>query len=100
MSVWRTNPVQKEPIIELHQWRVVEADGMRHFVGYSYQGQEGRVSSPITMYNSRVRQGTTRSGRIYQLIGSAGAHDDADYVFERWIRLNGIKNTKDVSNEY
>jgi hypothetical protein len=100
MSVWRTNPVQKEPIIELHQWKVVEADGKRHFVGYSYQGAEGRVSSPIETYDAQSGVGRTRSGRLYQLVGDNGHHDDAEYVLERWCILNRINKTKDVSNEY
>jgi hypothetical protein len=99
-GVWRTNDVTIEPEIELHLWKVLEADGSRHFVGYSYNGQEGRVSSAITMYNRARRLGTTKSGRKYKLVGAPGFHEDADYVWGRWSKLNGINNVKDVTNEY
>jgi hypothetical protein len=99
-GVWRTNKVEVEPKIELHLWKVLEADGTRHFVGYSFNGQEGRVSSRIMKYNRASRTGITGSGRHYQLMGPPGSHEDADYVWDRWTKLNGIENVKDVTHEY
>lgn len=99
-GIWRTNAVAVEPEIELHLWKVLEADEARHFVGYSFNGQEGRVSSAIVKYNQAARRGTTRSGRVYKLVGPPGFHEDADYVWGRWSTLNDVRNVKDVTHEY
>ena len=89
------------------RWRVfetVEPEGSaqkatRHFVGYCPGNVEGRVSSPIVSFDHVRLRGTTASGRVYALAGEPGTDADADYVFEIWMRINEVAQSKDVPAE-
>lgn len=106
MSIWRTQPVSEQPVIELSSWQVfsvpaVKGDDFdRHFNGYNFG--EGRVSSKIVEFDSTNMIGTTRSGRKYQLVGGPGNNPDAEYVMSRWLGLHHINRAEvvDVTSEY
>lgn len=91
MPVWSTKPVTEQPQITLRDWRIFEvSDGeipSTHFVGYSDENHEGRVSSVIVNFDASTMCGVTKSGRIYKLVGKPGYNPDAGYVWNRW-KLN------------
>lgn len=99
-GIWETSPVTEVPEINLRSWRVIEIeDGTRHFIGYNETEGEGRVSSAIKTFDKKTMRGLTRSGRVYQLVGSAGFNGDAMYVWNRWKQINKVEVEKDVSEE-
>jgi hypothetical protein len=107
-GIHEPNPVEIEPDAKLSQWRVYELEipllkGVtRHFVGYNHVTGEGRVSSPIVSWDPATRQGITRSGRRYELLGPPGVNAESEYVFAAWLRSNQASKLArvDVSSEY
>jgi hypothetical protein len=100
MPIWKTPPVSVQPELTLIRWSVFETEtGERHFVGYCIENREGRVSSAICAFDPKRFCGVTQSGRAYKLSGPAGKDPDALYVWSRWKVANGVKSTRDVSDE-
>lgn len=98
MSVWRPRPVTELPTILLSRWRILETDeGSRHFVGVDMFDLSGRVSSPIVMFDPVTMQGTTQTGRIYELVGRKGSSLNVDYVWVRWCELYEVTLYTDVT---
>lgn len=100
-------PLDVEPSIRLIRWRVFEVTAARndwhntrHFVGWSLDGHEGRVSNVIQSFDMAARRGVTARGRIYTLIGDPGHDMDGDYVWNAFRKINGITEFVDVSKEY
>ena len=101
MSIWKTSPVERTPVLGLAQWSVYQTEtGERHFVGYNVTEGEGRVSSAIVDFNRETKQGRTSSGRIYQLVGDPGHNGDAIYTWGRWCEINRVSEQRDVTEEY
>lgn len=106
MSIWRPDDVETTPSIVMINWKVYEVaspywDGTsRHFVGYNKTEKAGRVSSEINSFDQDSMRGWTRSGRIYQLEGDPGTDEDAEYVWERWQKINDVISFNDVTEEY
>jgi hypothetical protein len=99
MSIWRVAPVQEHPEAQLVSWRVFELpDGDRHFCGYETYFHEGRVCSRVVSFDPETRQGVTRSGRCYELVGPPGDNADALYVWDRWCTRNAVEEFTDVSD--
>lgn len=95
--------VEDEPEIILSHWSIRECDRKdgrrtRHLVGYNLNGQEGRVSSSIEEFDTDRLRVRTGSGRVYELVGRAGAHTDAEYVWEQFLYLQHAKNAADVTS--
>lgn len=105
MSIWTVSPITETPEVDLEQWKVVEVESpywdgrTRHFVGYNLTEGEGRVSSAIQQFDAETMQGITRSGRVYRLVGNPGHSSDAEYVWDRWCRINQAENEQDVTME-
>ena len=106
MPIWRIEPITDLPHVTLDAWTVfaVPLDGenktwTKHFVGFSREGCQGQVSSPVEQFDPATRSGITRSGRVYQLAGRPGADGDAQYVWEHWKALNSIKSVRNISDE-
>ena len=100
MTVWRIEPIADLPQVTLDSWTVFEVPlygesqpWTKHFVGYSREGRQGQVSSPIEQFDPTTRCGISQSGRVYQLGGRPGSNGDARYVWERWKTINSIKNS-------
>lgn len=92
-GVWRTASVDEQPELTLTSWSVRQvADGNRHFVGWCVENREGRTSSKVVQFDPTSLRGVTDSGRIYQLSGKPGFHSDADYVWNRWLHINGLEH--------
>ncbi|KUY98954.1 hypothetical protein WS50_27930 [Burkholderia territorii] len=98
MPIWRLRPTAELPRIPLSRWSIFEtADGSRHFVGVDMFDSSGRVSSAIATFDPVTMQGTTRSGRIYELVGKKGSSLNAEYVWKRWCELNEVTSYTDVT---
>ena len=101
MPLLPSSSIAEQPVVWLERWRVLQADLVfRHFVGFCIADQDGRVSTPIVSFNAVERTGITASGRRYILVGLPGFDDDAEYVWECYSRVFGIKEVVDVSEEY
>lgn len=101
-SIWQVADVKDEPHTQLTQWRIFLVDGKDiHFVGYTggWHG-EGRVCSAVQTFDPATRKGTTKSGRIYELVGDSGFNKDAMYVWARWLGLYGSPPAEDVTDTY
>lgn len=82
MSIYLELAGQGPEIVWLSHWSIREsAHGARHFVGYSRETRNGRVSTKILHLDGATRTAQTLSGRIYQLVGPSGYHADAEFVF-------------------
>lgn len=103
--IWPIDAVEVRPRVHLSSWRVYEvahARGealSRHVVGYVLDRDHGQVSSPIVRIDAASRCCVTCSGRIYELVGEAGYCDDATYVWQVWMQVNGIVHARDVTDE-
>ena len=97
-SIWRPASVEQEPETRLTSWRVMEVDGKDiHFVGYA--SYEGRVCSAVQTYDPTNKRGITRSGRVYELLGSSGYNRDAMYVWSRWMKRTLKMYQRSMTND-
>lgn len=98
--IWNSPPITEQPEYRLVDWCIFETDrGERHFLGYSLDSRDGRVSSAIETFDTTARIGVTRSGRVYRLGGNPGRNPDAYYVWGVWIRVNNVTSWRDVTDE-
>ncbi|CAG9269534.1 conserved hypothetical protein [Paraburkholderia caribensis] len=101
MPIWKPLPASELPRIPLSRWRILETeDGSRHFVGVDMFDSSGRVSSPIVNFDPVTMQGTTQTGRIYELIGRRGSSLNVDYVWIRWCELYEIASYTDITEAF
>jgi hypothetical protein len=98
MPIWKPRPASELPRITLSRWHIFETeDGSRHFVGMDLLDSSGRVSSPIVTFDRATLQGTTQTGRIYELVGRNGWSLNVEYVWKRWCELNEVMSYTDVT---
>lgn len=101
MPIWRPRPASELPKIPLSRWRIFETeDGSRHFVGVDMFDSSGRVSSPIVTFDPVTMQGTTQTGRIYELVGRKGSSLNVEYVWIRWCELYEVASYTDVTERF
>lgn len=100
-GIHATEPVSAEPQIELLRWsaRALD-DGDVHLVGWNVSSLEGRVSSTVTSFDAASSAVTTSTGRRYVLHGPPGSDPDAEYVWSRWRRINGVETWADVTDRF
>jgi hypothetical protein len=100
MPIWTVAPVSEEPSVFLSQWRILETEEKSiHFVGHDMSDSMGRVSSAVCRFDPVTLRSTTRSGRIYQLVGQQGRAKRAQYVWSRWCELNEVSSYADVTSQ-
>lgn len=102
MPLWETLPTSEEPVLAMTSWRVFELpdyEGERHLVGINERNLEGRVSSPVEQLDPLTLVCRTTTGRLYRLVGRPGADTDASYVWERWLRREGVESWVEVTAE-
>lgn len=100
MPVWRIAPIADEPSSTLVSWSAFETERQeRHLCGYAQESREGRVTSAIETFDPERTSATTRSGRIYKLVGRPGADPDAECPKARWLSVNGSTEHRDVTAE-
>jgi hypothetical protein len=98
MPIWKPRPASEVPKIPLSRWRIFETeDGSRHFVGVDMFDSSGHVSSPIVTFDPVSLQGTTQTGRIYELVGRKGSSSNVEYVWMRWCELYEVTTYVDVT---
>jgi hypothetical protein len=100
----RVESVVIYPTENIISWSVREAiffdgDKSRHLVGF-VPGRTGRVTSAIQQFSPEKRTITTRSGRVYTLVGMPGSSDGGDYVWRYWSARNAVVLDIDVTDEY
>lgn len=102
-AVWSAAPVDREPLVLAHWQYVATGAGTRHFVGYNWVRQEGRLSSRIVVLDHTKRMGVTQSLRTYLLEGEPlpgdRLEDDPAYVWRFWMLRNGVKNFEVVTEK-
>jgi len=106
-EIWLIGSIEAEPFTRLVDWRVFHCqlpglDGATttHLVGYSPRNREGRVSSPIKTFDPSKRLVKTRSGRVYELLGSPGSCGDADHTWAAWLRINEATVVAEVTEQH
>lgn len=100
-SVWQATPLSVQPVIELVRWQVMQLpNGDRHFVGWNATEGEGRATSMIVEFDATARRARTSSGRVYLLRGPSGHDGDGAYTWQRWMRLNGVADAIDMTQEF
>ena len=103
-SIWRPASIKDEPETRLTQWQVYKVKNPKgdgwdvHFNGYA--GYEGRVCSPVQEFDKKTMRGRTRSGRIYELVGSSGFNRDAMHVWNRWLGMYGDPEHECITERY
>ena len=98
MPIWKPRPASELPRIPLSRWRILEIqDGSRYFVGLNMFDSSGRVSSSIVTFDPVTLQGTTQTGRIYELVGRHGSSLNVEYVWTRWCELYEVTSYVDVT---
>lgn len=101
-SFWLIRSIDLEPQATLERWSVRQTPrGHRHFCGRTLEGaySESRISSPVVDFDPVRLRGRTATGRVYQLHGPAGTSPDSDYLWQRWLRINGFSEWQDVTGE-
>lgn len=104
-GVWTCAPVAERPELVLTDWAVFEvqlpgnSSRTRHLAGYNVTDREGRASSAIVEFDPATWRGVAQSGRVYGLRGRPGFTADGEYVWRRWLGLNGATDAVDVTNE-
>ncbi|WP_224984219.1 hypothetical protein [Geomonas agri] len=97
-GIWGVPSVSQQPSLQLIRWSVRQTErGSRYLVGYNISDHEGRVSTAIQNFDASTARVTTRSGRIYQLVGPPGRDPDAEWVWQNMASPD-LKWT-DVSDE-
>jgi hypothetical protein len=88
-NVWRAAPVDEDPSVQLVNWQIQHMKEGSFFMGREVRGT-GRVSTDIVQYDEAKQRGITKSGRVYELVGSPGWDSDAEYVWNHYKRINKL----------
>ncbi|MDR6482878.1 hypothetical protein ACOCG7_30895 [Paraburkholderia sp. DD10] len=100
MGIWKSPPVELQPMVLLSCWQVMETDeGFRYFIGHNMETMSGRVTTFIVKFDPKTRRGVTGSGRIYELVGESGVDTAANYLWAVTCAQAGTTST-DVSCDY
>lgn len=96
-----SSSARKQPRVWLVRWYVMRTNlGTRHFVGHSVEDDKAYVSTPVVTYDVARRTGVTSNGRPYTLVGPSGYDEEAEFVWRHYMRLWGVTDVVDVSDEY
>ena len=99
-SVWQARPLSERPVIELERWQVMQLpNGDRHFIGWNMTEGEGRASSTIVEFDPVTCRGLTAAARVYVLNGRTAPDRDGAHCWRRWMRISGVADCVDVSDE-
>ena len=100
MPVWRPSSVDATPELVVRSWMLIRTGcNDVHIVGYNVTEGEGRVSSPLKMFDPATRTAVTRSGRRYVLRESPGMNLNAQYTFAAWCEIFRMTSWTDVTAE-
>lgn len=106
MPVWSIDSIEDRPDVTLRDWAVFEVPlhgpdqpWTRHLAGWSCEDQQGQVCSPVEQFDPQTASCLTESGRVYRLSGRPGLNADPEYVWNRWKRIAGITEQREVTKE-
>ncbi|MFM0658600.1 hypothetical protein [Paraburkholderia sediminicola] len=100
MGIWKSPPVELQPLVFLSRWQVMETDeGFRYFIGHNMETMSGRASTCIVKFDPETLRGVTGSGRIYELVGESGVDTEANYLWGVTCAQADTSST-DVSSDY
>ena len=105
LPLWIPPTIADQPGVALTGWGVFKVCLPKigcptaHMVGYNERSGEGRVSSPLTKFDSKSRCGVTSSGRVYRLVGEPGLGGEASYVWDRWMSIWDSSEVRELSLE-
>lgn len=86
------NAADGEPHVELYDWAafLVLVPTLVwpsiHVVGANLQTGRARISSPVTRIHVAAQRLVTQSGRVYDLVGTAGPIEDCLAILDEWLR--------------
>ena len=88
-------PVSEQPRLTMEAWRLMGiADDVGRWavvlVGRVVETGASRVSSPVASIDALARSVTTRSGRVYDLLGPTGKDEDADLLLRLDAAARGL----------
>ncbi len=91
--------------VTLRRWCVMEVvtkqgTRSRHVCGHDVTYNFGRTSSAIQEFCLDSMTVTTRSGRIYRLVGMPGNSRVGQTAWDNWCSSNGIASHADVTDQY
>lgn len=106
MPVWSIDSIEDRPDVTLRDWAVFEVPlhgvnqpWTRHLAGWSCEDRQGQVCSAVQQLDPRTASCVTESGRVYRLSGRPGLNADAQYAWNRWKRIAGISDQREVTQE-
>lgn len=105
-GVWPLARAAEAPEISVQDWEIHEVqlpdrtERTRHVLGLVGRQREGVVSSAITAIDLATRKVTTESGRIFELGSRTQGNLDSDYVWNRWLRINGATDDENVTAQF
>ena len=105
-GVWPLVSPEIEPEVYVQDWEIHEVQRpgrtgrTRHVVGLVGWHREGVVSSAITAIDAATLKVTTESDRGYTLGTRTGGNLDSQYVWHRWLRINGATADEKVTAPY
>ena len=109
LGFYKPSSVAIEACVPISNWSIRQVIGIRaneettdHLVGFNNNSYDGRVSSAIISFDPIRAICTTQSGRLYHLVGDPGYSSDGEYVWNRWVDLNGVnkEEVKEVTDVY
>jgi hypothetical protein len=91
--------------VTLRRWCVMEIttrQGARshHVHGHDVTNNFARTSSAIGDFDAHNMTVSTRSGRLYKLVGLPGNYPAGKPAWDAWCSSNGIVSQTDVTDQY
>ncbi|MCK5667296.1 MAG: hypothetical protein KAI17_27605 [Thiotrichaceae bacterium] len=96
--------VIREPKASITNWTIIEVTftddtQSNHLLGFVV-GKKGRITSAIQKFDCATKTITTRSGRVYSLLGQPGSNRDIQHLIAGWYYLDQIVKYKNVTDNY
>jgi hypothetical protein len=91
--------------VTLRRWSVLEittkqGKSSRHVHGHDVTNNFARTSSAIGEFDAHNMTVTTRSGRLYKLVGLPGNYPAGKPAWDAWCSSNNIGAQVDVTDDY
>ena len=90
--IHRYADVTDEPTASIEDWTVItalHADGTRTRQLLGRYAFEGRFSSALVAIDWKRSRARTHSGRVYEMVGPPGKHEDAYWICRNALRVRG-----------
>ena len=97
LEIWVTGgihamePVSVQPVSYMDYWQLIQVthqDGQRSRHLFGRADNEGRVCSDIVAFDLKTITATTKSGRLYKVMGPPGRDADAVWIYDQWATHN------------